>query len=269
MTAMTDVREDAAMDALLARVLPLVDPPAGALPDPDLLCALVEGRLPPSTAARLTRQIAASPAARAELRDLFPEQFEALLAPADAPPAITPARVAVIEPARWRAPLTGLATLIAAAALAFLFVPPSPPQGSGLSYTRDDSANAVRGAVAPGQRFAVRVRVGAVNRFDALRGHAPWAALVVTDPDGVTRVLCTTTDRQRCTAAEGTLGYLFVAPSARGEYRLSLLSGPTAIEHAALTEGAAARPDDPVAALRAVAEAHDGALVEAPPIRVE
>lgn len=264
-----DANHDDVLDALLAQVIPLVEPPAGDLPDANLVGALVEGRLPPGVAHRVTRQIERSPAARAELRALFPERFAEIFEAPPAPPATVP-RATGASTRGWRGPLYGALTLVAAAALAFFLVPPKAPSGSALEVARDSKQN-VRGPATPGSRFAVSMKLGEPSRLDALRGKQPFGALLVTDPSGYTRLVCTTVDRQRCTAAEGTLGYLFVAPSAKGAYTLSLLSTPEPLAPSDLTAllGQAQRASTPLDALETAARKRNGKLLRAEPIQVE
>lgn len=196
--------QDRAARELFARLVPLIDPPEGDLLDEELVAALAEGRLLPAEEARVVAFIRSSPAARVELRDLYPEAYQRLIEPPAAP-----AR----PPRRWprRVFLGVLATAAAAAAAVFL-VPVGPPDGATLDLqvvrARRSAPPAGEGErLLPGDRAQLLVRLGRPSAFDALRGARPWGALYRVDDDGRAALVCTS-EAGGCRVSDDTMAWL-------------------------------------------------------------
>lgn len=257
---------DADIDRTLHALVTRLDPPPGPLPDPESLVALVEGRLLPDERARVLEAVRESPAARAELRALFPDAWRELLG---AEP-----EGAVVIPGPWRRAAPWLAGVVtaAAAALALSLRPPGPPADSALTVLPDPGvAERTRGAeaeaiyAAPGERIDVLMRLGRPSGLDALTRAEPWGALFLVDRRGRARLVCTSADA-RCRASADTMAWLFTAPREPGPTRFFFLVANRPVPDAALTAATADldAPDPDAAAaeverrLHRVAAEHGG-----------
>lgn len=208
--SVTSDDRDARVHQLLERLVPLLEPPAGELPDAERVAALAEGRLPQREASELIEEIRKSPAARVELRALYPERYLMLLG--DAPVASTGRVLAFPQAAVRRWVAVGVA-LAAAAALVFL-VPSAPPSDAGAVLQPRSEAVRSRGSAEPGDRFHLLMHLGRPGLFDRLRGHEPWGALIQADESGV-RLVCTSAEA-RCRTGADTMAWSFTAPIRRG-----------------------------------------------------
>ncbi len=228
-------------DVLLQRWVPLFDTPAGDLPDPELVAALGEGLLTPAEEAGALAAIRRSPAARVELRDLYPEVFARHFGH-EIPKAEAAAEGAKVLafPARRRvAVISGLA-LAAAAAVALFAVPPGPPESSDLTMLRGVRAgDTVRGgeaeaiSIAPGEKIDLLMKLGTPGTLDAIRGAQPWGALFAVDAAGRARLVCTHDDAQ-CKASDKTMAYLFTAPRDAGTTWFFFVAAAKPVDDAAL-----------------------------------
>ena len=251
--------------------------------DDEMLAALGESRLTPSEEARVVERLREHPAERAAFRDLFPGRHavlfgqgklipwplapptpmgEALETPLPLPTQETPVgrmlgRGDVMPPTTpaWRLLTVGL--LSSFALLAGIVWPVSPPELSSVHYApaRLRSAELVRGDVTDeGPKNPVFVDLGVVSRWDALRGRAPWGAIVATHGRGKPIVLATSSRRGTCTSTETTLacltsanvsGLVVVVAAGSADAELDALvnaSPDWAALHAALVRTAAHRP---------------------------
>ncbi len=212
--------------ALLERLVPALEPPSGDLPDAERVAALAEGRLSPRQAHDLIEEIRRSPAARVELRALYPERFAVLLG--EVRPA-TSARVLAFPVRRWVA--AGAA--LAAAAAVVVLLPASLPSGSGAELQARSEAVRSGGTAEPGDRFYLMMRLGQPGLFDRLRGHSPWGALFLADGLGV-RLVCTSADAH-CRSGGDTLAWSFTAPVRAGVTGFAFVAAGQAPEPAALS----------------------------------
>ena len=244
----------------LQHLMPVLDPPAGALPDPEELVALAEGRLAAGDAERVRALIADSPAARVELRALFPQTHARLF-------ETEPIQIgAQVLPFRRRVAWT--AGLALAAALAFFVLRPmGPPAGVAADVTRAKGQLRNGGEqmlVMPGEAVDLTLRLGQASTLDRWRGATPWAALIRVDADGAT-IVCTHADAV-CRSAANTMGHQQVISGGAGDRvqfvflvanqpaDLSGIAGPS--------EGADAR-------IKSAADAAGGALHPVTPIVID
>lgn len=201
----------------LEHLVPALDPPDGALPDADELVALAEGRLLASDAERVRSAIAESPAARVELRALYPqvyaEMFEA--APIEIGAEVIPFRRRIV----W-----GVGLAAAAAALFVFLRPIGPPTNFGVDMRpvqdelrRGAERGAERGTlrVEAGTRMQLSAQLGQATTLDQLRGGTPWGALIRIDSRGAT-VICTHSDAG-CRSSAQTMAHEAVINGEGGE----------------------------------------------------
>lgn len=230
----------------LEHLVPTFDPPEGDLPDPEELVAFAEGRLAPGDRDRVRASIAASPAARVELRALYPQTYAQTF---DATPVEVGAKVLA-----FRRPMVWGVVLAAAAAL-FLTVlrPVGAPQNASAGLSRVDDT-VVRSAgetyLLSGAAVDLFVDLGQAGVLDRLGGGTPWGALVRVDADEA-KVLCTHTDA-RCRSSATTMAsrqivsgsvndrIRFVAVLANRPVDLSAIAGPAAEARARIEAAAAA-----------------------------
>lgn len=184
----------------LEHLVPAFDPPEGELPDAEELVAFAEGRLAQQDRARVRETIETSPAARVELRALYPQTYERLF---DAAPVTVGAKVIPFRrPAVW-------AAVAAAAAALFLFVlrPVGPPQNAAGGFSLVDDTRERSGGeeylVPSGTGVDLSVNLGQTGALDRLRGGEPWGALIRIDGDAA-QVLCTSADA-RCRSSASTM----------------------------------------------------------------
>lgn len=200
----------------LEHLVPALDPPDGALPDAEELVALAEGRLLASDAERVRTAIADSPAARVELRALYPqvyaEMFEA--APIEIGAEVIPFRRRIV----W-----GVGLAAAAAALFVFLRPIGPPVNFGVDMrpVQDEvRRGAERGAergmrVEAGDRVRLSAQLGQAVTLDQLLGGTPWGALIRIDNRGAT-VICTHSDAA-CRSSAQTMAHEAVINGEGGE----------------------------------------------------
>jgi hypothetical protein len=248
-------------DVLLQRWLPLFDAPAGELPDPELVAALGEGLLTPAEEAEAVAAIRHSPAARIELRDVYPEVFARHFGheiPRAESASEGGAKVLAF-PARRRVAAISTLAVAAAAAIALFAIPPSPPESSDLTMLRGvRSGDTVRGgeaeaiAIAPGEKIDLLMKLGTPGTLDSIRGARPWGALFAVDASGRARLVCTHDDAQ-CKASDKTMAYLFTAPRDAGTTWFFFVAAPNAVEAAdlgRLVEGLEGAPAEVATALQ-------------------
>lgn len=245
---------DHAAHRALEHMVPVLDPPDGELPDAEELAAFAEGRLAERDAERLRSAIAASPAARVELRALYPQTYARLF---EATPVEVGAEViALRRPAIW---VGG----VAAAAALFLFVlrPLGPPEQASAHLDPVRSGNAVFRGASTAQRSATQTLragrtvdlhadLGQAGLLDRLGGAAPWGALIRLDGEGAT-VICTHTDAA-CRSSARTMASRQVISGSAGDVirfgfiianqpaDLSAVPGPAADAEARLAAAASA-----------------------------
>jgi hypothetical protein len=243
----------------LEHLVPAFDPPAGPLPDAEQLVALAEGRLGAADAQRLRDAIAASPAARVELRALYPQTYARLF-------DTQPVQIgATVIPFRRRA--AWVAGLAAAAAIAFFVLRPMGPPLNASADVAPIEAQTTRGErllLLPGTRVQLRARLGQPGTLDRWRGATPWGALIRIDADGATLV-CTHADAA-CRSSAQTMGHQAVISGAPGEtvrYVFLIANQPADLSSiAGPAEGADER-------LKAAADAVNGQLTPTRPIVID
>lgn len=195
----------------LQHLMPVLDPPDGALPDAEELVAFAEGRLAARDAERVRALIADSPAARVELRALFPQAHARLF---DTPAIQIGAQVL---PFRRRL-IWGAGVALAATLAFFLLRPMGAPAGSVAELTR--ATGQVRSGgeqmlVMPGEAVDITLKLGQPSTWDRWRGATPWAALVRIDADGA-QVVCTHADAF-CRSAPDTMASQQIISGAAGD----------------------------------------------------
>ncbi len=226
-----DPRAAAALDHLLVHAVPLVEPPPGELLDPDTMAALGERRLLPGEEVAALDRVRRSPAARVELRQLYPETWAELLGDE------LPRPQAPVLGFPVRRALAGAATFAAAAAALFFALPTRPPEGAGAQLapivtTRGGDDAAERVTVLPGQRVQILMRLGEPSALDRLRGHSPWGALYEVDGGGRVNLVCTS-EAGCLHGSPGALAWLHVAPADPGRVtRFMFVSGARAVPEA-------------------------------------
>lgn len=247
MTEPNALREHA-LDELMARVVPLAEAPSGEPLPAEQLVALVERRLLPEEEAEALARLQNSPAARVELRALFPNRYTELLG--DARPSTATGGGNNVLRFPLRPALAGAATFAAAAAITLLMWPYAPPTDTGFeiasagSVVRSAHDQAADRVVArPGQRVSLLMRLGEPGAFDRLRGATAWGALYRVDHRGEASLVCTS--ERGCQRGAGTLGHLFHAPEQDGRTnRFVFVSGSKVVDPAdarAIAEAANAR----------------------------
>ena len=212
--------------------------------DDELIAALGESRLSPGEEGPLVERLARNPVARAGFRDLYPARFNALFNERDEVLAKIrpfPGRqiASVLPPPRslgdstgsglgldamppsrpaWR--LLGFGLVASFTILFALVAPASAPRFSQVVY----DPMQIRGGVervdddrvrGPAVRSAewenpvpLAVDLGEVSRWERLRGHTPWGAIVVALPGERPTVLATSARPGTCTATDTTLACL-------------------------------------------------------------
>lgn len=236
-------RLDAASHDALMKLFPVFEPPSGDLPNAEDLAAFSEGLLLPDEEIQMRDLITNSPAARAELRHLYPRLFVAMFKPEsieerDNEAVKAPAAAQVLPfPKRRRglryAAVGGL--LAAAAAAIFLFMPTAPADGASmtiapLAKTRAAPSEMFMPAM-PQERFQLLIKLGEASIFDRLRGHAPFGLLFQLDASGRAQLVCTSDDAE-CRPSPTTMSYLYQAPAEQGQQRLIFVSGVGSIDRA-------------------------------------
>ncbi|MGK0360302.1 MAG: hypothetical protein ACI9U2_002615 [Bradymonadia bacterium] len=215
----------------LQHLMPMLDPPTGALPDAEDLVALAEGRLADRDANRVRALIADSPAARVELRALYPQTHARLfdtesITVGSSRTGASKARSSEAGSNRYGAQIIafrrrvtwGVGIALAAAVAFFILRPLGPPAGSAADLTRTQGQVRSGGdqmLVMPGEAVDLTLKLGQASTLDRWRGGAPWAALIRVDADGA-RVVCTHADAF-CRSAPNTMGSQQVISGAAGD----------------------------------------------------
>jgi len=211
MSIRTNPASGGAAERALTRLITFADPPVGPLYSADLVAALGEGSLLPREEVRLVADIRRSPAARNELRELYPERFEAIFEQ-------RPSGMArVLRFPRKRMAVAGALVAALAATLAIVLIPPAPPSGGemsiltyhevlrrgGDSITRGGDADVLR----TGERFQAHLALGRLGWLDRMRGAGLWAGLFRVDTAGHASLAATTEDpgAGMCTVSEQTM----------------------------------------------------------------
>lgn len=229
---------DHALDEVMTRVVPLAEAPSGERLPAETLAALGERRLLPEEEAETIERVKDSPAARVELRTLYPDRYTELLG--DAMPAAASGGGAKVLRFPLRPALAGAATFAAAAAITLFVWPYAPPaytdfQQVPTSETRSVSDDVQTMVVQPGQTVQLLMRLGTTSAFDRWRGALAWGALYRVDHVGNVSLVCTSD--AGCQRGAGTLSHLFRAPVEPGRInRFVFVSGS---ERVAAAEGTA------------------------------
>ncbi len=240
----TEPKREYALDRAIAHLVPLAEAPSGNLLPPEELVALVERRLLPEEVTGVVERLTDSPAARVELRLLFPERFTELLD--DARPDTSQRADAKVLRFPLRPALAGAASFAAAAAITLFMWPYAPPTDAGFEMTTAGtvvrSRADARGAklvARPGQRIQLLMRLGEPTAFDRFRGAQSWGALYRVDHRGEASLVCTS--QAGCQRGAGTLGYLFHVPEQGGRLnRFVFVSGSESVDPAQARAPAAA-----------------------------
>ena len=199
----------------LQHLMPLLDPPAGTLPDAEELVALAEGRLAARDADRVRALIADSPAARVELRALYPQTHARLF---ETESIHIGAQVLPFQSRLRQRIVWGTGIALAAALAFFVLRPMGPPAGSAADLTRTTGQVRSGGAqmlVMPGTAVDITLKLGQTSTLDRWRGGTPWAALVRVDADGA-QIVCTHADAF-CRSAADTMGSQQVISGTAGD----------------------------------------------------
>lgn len=259
----------------LQHLMPILDPPAGALPDAEELVALAEGRLADRDADRVRALIADSPAARVELRALYPQTHARLfdtesitvgssrIASSKAGSSTDGAQIIAFR----RRVTWGVGIALAAAVAFFILRPLGPPTGSAADLTRTQGQVRSGGdqmLVMPGEAVDLTLKLGQASTLDRWRGGAPWAALIRIDADGA-RVVCTHADAF-CRSAPDTMGSQQIISGAAGDrvqFTFLVANQPADLS------GIAGPRDSAAARIDAAAQAVGGALRPVTPIVID
>ncbi len=218
---------DHALDEVMTRVVPLAEAPSGERLPAETLAALGERRLLPEEEAAAVERVKDSPAARVELRTLYPQRYTELLG--DAVPSVPDTGGAKVLRFPLRPALAGAATFAAAAAITLFVWPYAPPahtdfQQVPTSETRSVSDDVQTMVVQPAQTIQLLMRLGTSSTFDRWRGAVSWGALYRVAHVGNVSLVCTS--EAGCQRGAGTLSHLFRAPVEPGRInRFVFVSG--------------------------------------------